>query len=147
MMFYFSIPNEISVERSSLCPVHTLSYFIDHMETMWPSGQLFICHSRKTQEAPLFKQRMMQWMMEVIIRYLPTCGPVSQPLPSCATLQRASFPYGPLQEVYITVIWESPCILSRFYKVNIPVAWVPGLLVPHVSVTYVIQVICTIHSG
>ncbi len=118
-------PSDAGGGRSHLlCPVRALRCYVKSTASLRQTDQLFVCYGEVRKGAPLFKQRLSRWIVEVIkIAYsnsnqlLPvgvTCHSTRAVSSYWAALRGVS-----LAEVCAAATWSSPCTFAWFYKVNV----------------------------
>ena len=110
--------------RQRLCPVRALRCYVTATAELRRSDQLFVCFSPGKLGSPLSKQRLSQWFIEVVKAAYDQAGQTLPPLITGHSLRSVATSWAalkgtPLSEICAAATWSSPCVFSRFYRVNV----------------------------
>ena len=110
--------------RQRLCPVRALRRYVTATAELRRSDQLFVCFSPGKLGSPLSKQRLSQWFIEVVKAAYDQAGQTLPPLITGHSLRSVATSWAalkgtPLSEICAAATWSSPCVFSRFYRVNV----------------------------
>lgn len=107
-----------------LCLVRALRCYVAATTHLRKTDQLFVCYGAARRGTAVSKQRLSNWVVDVITMAYkkaqkPLPGSVSCHSTRSVSTSWAAFRGVSMADICAAATWASPCTFARFYKLNI----------------------------